>query len=319
MLLKTLWGSSLIAGLLLMGCSDLSPSFVDATPNSGRPESTLPLKIDTPAPTPVPTSPPTATPSPTPEPTPTPIPTPTLTPTPEPDPYRLMLNLINEARAETGVPGVMLGDNQAAQIHADNSLRDCISSHWSTSGLTPDMRYGLAGGEQFSAENASGSDFCRQAGQGYSPVRSISEEVREAVRGWLGSPGHRAKMLDTRFRKVNIGLAWDEYNFVAYQQFEGDYVEFTTLPVFEGGRLVMEGRTKNGANFEHGNHYRVMLHYWSPPRPLTQGQIARVYGVCAGMKVAFLGYRSGGDVETKQHVCFSPSRSRHMRQHRPRP
>ena len=85
-------------------------------------------------------------------------------------------------------------------------------------------------------------------------------------------------------------MAWDRYNFVAVQQFEGDYIEYTVLPTLNGGVLSMEGKLKNGANLEHGDHFRVTISYHSPPRQLTQGQIARVYGSCLGRKVAFLSY-----------------------------
>ena len=217
-----------------------------------------------------------------------------------------MLALINEARVEAGLSAVVRGDNGAAQIHADNSLANCISSHWSVDGLTPTMRYSLAGGYQSVNENASGSDYCRLPGQGYSSISSVAEEVREAMEGWMDSPGHRDNILKPRHRKVNIGLAWDRYNFVAVQQFEGDYIEYTVLPVINGGVLSMEGKLKNGANLEHGDHYRVTIFYHPPPHQLTQGQIARLYGSCLGRKVAFLSYRSAGTAMSTWTPCLNP-------------
>ena len=217
-----------------------------------------------------------------------------------------MLALINEARIEAGLLAVVRGDNGAAQIHADHSLAKCISSHWSIDGLTPNMRYSLAGGYQSNNENVSGSDYCRLPNLGYSAISSVAEEVREAMRGWMDSPGHRANILKPRQRKVNIGLAWDRYNFVAVQQFEGDYIEYTVLPTLNGGVLSMEGKLKNGANLEHGDHFRVTISYHPPPRQLTQGQIARVYGSCLGRKVAFLSYGSAGTAESTWNPCLSP-------------
>ena len=38
------------------------------------------------------------------------------------------------------------GSNNAAQLHAESSLQNCISSHWGLDGLKPYMRYSLAGG-----------------------------------------------------------------------------------------------------------------------------------------------------------------------------
>ena len=122
----------------------------------------------------------------------------------------------------------------------------------------------------------------------------------------MDSSGHRATILTARHKRVNIGLAWDGYNFVAVQQFEGDYVEFTSLPKIVDGVLSMEGRVKNGADLEHGDHFRVIVDYRPPPYELTRGQIARVYAICVGRKIAHLSYKSEGEVETTWKTCPSP-------------
>ena len=199
-----------------------------------------------------------------------------------------------------------MGDNRAAQAHADNSLANCVSSHWSMDGLDGAMRYTLAGGHQSNSENVSGSDFCRIGGQGYSPISGLSQEVRDAVRAWTGSPGHFKTMTNSRHRKVNVGLAWDPYNFFAVTQFEGDFIEFTSVPTIQNGNLSMEGYLKNGANLEHGDHTRVIVSYSRPPQELTRGQIASVYGACLGRKIASLSYKSSGEVDSKWTTCLSP-------------
>ncbi len=60
---------------------------------------------------------------------------------------------VNNARALSGLSPVRLGDNAAAQTHADEMAENQFLSHWNLAGLTPDMRYTLAGGEAYSAEN----------------------------------------------------------------------------------------------------------------------------------------------------------------------
>lgn len=269
--------------------------------------SATPMPAPTATPTPVPTLPPTPLPSPTPTATfvPSPTPTPTVIPKTS-EPYELMLELINEARVAHGVPPVVMGDNRAAQIHADNSLAQCISSHWGIDGLTPNMRYSLAGGYQSENENASGTDFCRRLFQGYTPILDISDEVRDSMRVWMQSEGHSENILRPRQRKVNIGMAWDLFNFVVYLHFEGDYVEYTVLPAIEDGVLSLEGNTKNGASILHGDHFRVIVYYSPPPEELTQGQIARTYSICWGRKVAHLSYKSEGTVETTRRSCPTP-------------
>ena len=160
-----------------------------------------------------------------------------------------MLELINAERTQAGLPPVVLGDNVAAQLHVEAALENCIASHWGIRGLKPYMRYSLAGGYQSNAENTHGSDYCIKDSDGYRPVDSIEQEVLDAMEGWMDSPGHRRNVLDKWHRKVNIGLAWDRYNFTAIQHFEGDYVEYDRLPTFENGILHLSGRIANGLQF----------------------------------------------------------------------
>ena len=231
---------------------------------------------------------PAATPRPTATPAPAPTRPPQPTPTAVPPPKSLMLELINEARAGAGLPAVVLGENGAAQIHADNSLAECIASHWGTDGLKPYMRYSLSGGYQSNAENWYGSDYCLTASDGYRAITSVSTEVRRAMQEWMDSPGHRENILDPSHKKVNVGLAWDRFNFVAYQHFEGDYVEYTTLPTIVGGRLSFAGRVKNGAGFGAGQIFPVRIDYDPPPHQLTRGQVARTYCYGPGQPVVYL-------------------------------
>ena len=57
-----------------------------------------------------------------------------------------MLELINNERRRSGSAEVVLGNNNAAQLHAEASLNGCYSSHWGDDGLKPYMRYSLGGG-----------------------------------------------------------------------------------------------------------------------------------------------------------------------------
>ena len=148
----------------------------------------------TPTFTPVPTPTPTLAPTPTlpPASTPTPAPTPTPQPTPTPvapelrhlDGKRYMLELINAERTSAGLNPVVLGDNIAAQLHAEIALANCFSSHWGIDGLKPYMRYSLAGGYQSNGENVSGLDYCIEASDGYAAEGSLKTRVDEAMAGW---------------------------------------------------------------------------------------------------------------------------------------
>ena len=167
-----------------------------------------------------------------------------------------------------------MGDNVAAQLHAESSLRDCYSSHWGIDGLKPYMRYTLAGGQQYDAENISGLDYCVKAGDGYRRRGSIESELREAMDGLMDSPGHRDNLLDGNHRKVNIGLAWDNYNTIVVQPFEGDYVEYENLPSIERGLLSLSGSLKNGATFRNERGLGLQIYYDPAPHSLTRGQVS---------------------------------------------
>ena len=205
-----------------------------------------------------------------------------------------MLELINAERENAGVDPVVLGDNIAAQLHSEASLENCVSSHWGVDGLKPYMRYSLTDGYQSNGENGSGSSYCvtessrSPQGYRYRPIGDIRQEVRETMEGLMDSAGHRRNILDPWHKRVNIGLAWDQYNFAAVQHFEGDYVEYTERPVIENGVLTMSGMVKNGVTFEEKNDLGVQIYYDPAPHALTRGQVSRTYCYDAGRPVTGL-------------------------------
>lgn len=282
------------------------------TPPPTPPPHLTPKPTTTPVPVPAITPPPTLVPGPTPEPnpthtatpapaptprptsTPTPVPTPTPNPTPAAPHLRYldeklyMLELINAERTKAGLNPVELGNNVAAQLHAESALENCFSSHWGIDGQKPYMRYSLAGGYQSNAENVLGSSYCIKASDGYRTMNTIEEEIRDAMDSWTNSPGHRRNILRTWHWKVNIGLAWDKYNFLAVQHFEGDYVEYSSLPNIRDGILSVEGTMKNGVTFNKDQDLSVQIYYDPPPRSLTRGQLSRTYCYTYGRPIASL-------------------------------
>ena len=226
---------------------------------------------------------------------------------------RYMLRLINAERERVGVTPVELGDNAAAQLHAESALENCFSSHWGIDGLKPYMRYSLAGGYQSNGENGSGLDYCIGAFEGYRPISGVRQEISETMKGWMSSPGHRGNIMDPWHRRVNIGIAWDRYNVVMYQHFEGDYVEYNELPTIAGGDLSFSGTTKGGLRFNKEKDLGVQIYYDTPPTMLTLGQVARTYCYDSGVQVASLreplsgGYNWTTDRFTTIHdPCPSP-------------
>ena len=229
---------------------------------------------------------PTVVPMPTVAPTSTPIPLPPLRHIEE---KLYLLKLINDERVSAGLNPVVLGDNVAAQLHAEASLENCFSSHWGIDGLKPYMRYSLAGGYQSNGENGSGRDYCIKASDGYRAYGSPEQGIRRAMDGLMGSPGHRDNILRPWHKKVNVGLAWDRYNFKVIQHFEGDYVKYDQLPAMENGVLHMSGSVKNGVQFDDDlRDLGVQIYYDPPPHTLTRGQVARTYCYGSGLHVASL-------------------------------
>ena len=199
-----------------------------------------------------------------------------------------MLKLINAERVQAGLSPVVLGDNVAAQLHAEASLNGCFSSHWGIDGLKPHMRYSLAGGYQSNGENGLGSDYCTTASDRVAHMPDVDLAIRKAMRSWMDSSGHRRNILRPYHKQVNIGLAWDRYNFKAVQHFEGDYVEYDRLPTIEGGMLSLSGDGKNGVFLGGGPDLGVQIFYDPPPHALTRGQVARTYCYDPGLLIAAL-------------------------------
>ena len=199
-----------------------------------------------------------------------------------------MLELINAERAKAGLNSVVLGDNIAAQLHAESGLGNCFHSHWGIDGLKPYVRYSLAGSYQSNGENGLGLNYCITASDGYIGLDSIRQEIREAIDIWMNSSGHRRNLLDPSHWKVNIGIAWDRYNTAMYQHFEGDYVEYDRLPTIANGILSLSGTTKNGMRFGENRDLGIQIYYDAPPHLLTRGQVARTYCYDSGRPVASL-------------------------------
>ena len=106
--------------------------------------------------------------------------------------------------------------------------------------------------------------------------------------GFMDSPGHRDNILNPHHSRVNLGLAWDDYNIMIVQHFEHGYVSFAELPAIRGGVLSFSGTALNGASFRSANDLLVQIYYDPPPHDLTVGQVIRTYCYDSGRLVAAL-------------------------------
>lgn len=198
-----------------------------------------------------------------------------------------LLDIINKERLDAGLGPVTLGNNPAAQAHADSMLANCFSSHWGLDGLKPYMRYSLAGGYQYNAENVSGLSYCIKPWENYVKT-SLERDIEDAMAGFMDSPGHRDNILDPHHARVNLGLAWDDHNMMIVQHFEHGYVSFTEPPTIHGDMLSFSGTALNGAGFRSADDLLVQISYDPPPHDLTVGQVIRTYCYDNGQTIAAL-------------------------------
>ncbi len=229
---------------------------------------------------------------------------------------RYMLELINTERSSAGLNPVSLGNNTAAQLHAEAALKYCFTSHWGKDGLKPYMRYTLAGGYHSNAENASGtiaSGRCISAEYRYPSNRNINREVKETMQGWMESLGHRRNILHPHHRKVSIGIAYDRNSITMYQHFEGDYVEYERKPSITNGILDLSGKTRNGTGFTENRDLKASIYYDPPPRELSLAQLIRTHCYSNGTQIAGLrppprtGWHYNSDTFTsKASACPNP-------------
>lgn len=204
------------------------------------------------------------------------------------DEKRYMLELINAERIREGLDPVVLGSNVAAQLHAEVLAEGCFVSHWGLDGLKPYMRYSLEGGYQSNVENVLGNIYCPRWYSLYALLTDEQRDIRDAMDGWMDSPGHRDAILDPWARKVNIGIDRSHRNFATVQHFEGDYVEYARLPAIEGNVLTVAGKLKNGISLAGSDSLGVVISYDPPPQKLTKGQVVRTNCYDEGTPVAVL-------------------------------
>jgi hypothetical protein len=160
-----------------------------------------------------------------------------------------------------------LGNNTAAQKHAEERLANRYNSHWGMDGLKPYMRYTLAGGVDYEGENGFVTETIWFGGRDPSYKRDPKEMLKEAQDDLMASPGHRRNILDKWHKKVNLGIAYDTQSLHLVQQFEGDYIDFDKPPSISGNILSMSGRVSLGTI------ENIALYYDPLPQPLSPAQL----------------------------------------------
>lgn len=109
--------------------------------------------------------------------------------------------LLNQQRAAHGLRKVRLNGrlSRAAVRHARDMVRRHYFSHVSLSGASFLQRIKRAGYLKRARSWSAGENIAWGSG-GLATPRSI-------VRAWMNSPGHRANILNGRFREIGLGVA----------------------------------------------------------------------------------------------------------------
>jgi hypothetical protein len=132
---------------------------------------------------------------------------------------------------------VSLSSVGSAQQHADDMLKNHYLSHWDTNGYKPYMRYTLSGGKGSVDENiawwfTSGPLDAKEA------IEGLEWSMMEDDSQW--NWGHRDNIINSFHNEVSVGIAFDSNNLYLVEDFEDDYVTWSTLN-HSGSEVTMDG------------------------------------------------------------------------------
>ena len=205
----------------------------------------------------------------------------------------LVLDHINTDREVHGLEPVVLGDNQAAQMHADDMLTNRYLGHWWTDGRKPYMVYSETGGSSYVSENAAHTGFseaeyeelCTASNVRCEKVDPVADIQRlhnamvydDAESDWR----HRDNILMPGHRKVNIGIAYNDNFLSLVQHFEGGDVAAPRPPAFDASgtelRIKADLVDPDIAIFP-----TIQVHYEPAPEPQTIEDIEEFKTYCVG-------------------------------------
>lgn len=203
----------------------------------------------------------------------------------------LALDYINEDRRLHDLEPVVMGDNSAAQLHADDMVEGRYLGHWWLDGRKPYMVYSEMGGTSYVSENAARTGFsqdeyaelCASADvvcDKVSPSIDIQRLHHAMVYDDAGSQWrHRDNILDPAHRKVNIGIAYVDHFLAFVQHFEGGDVEAPRAPAFSGSELKIRADLVEPGTIIFPI---ALVHYEPEPQPHTAVEIERFTTYCVG-------------------------------------
>ncbi len=203
----------------------------------------------------------------------------------------LALDFINEDRKLHGLSPVAMGDNEAAQLHAEDMVDGRYVGHWWRDGRKPYMVYSETSGASYVSENAARSGFSEAefaelctAPDVFCEKVNPTEDIQrlhhamvydDAESNWL----HRINILNPNHRKVNIGVAYTDRFLSLVQHFEGGDATAPRTPWFEGSTLKIRADLNRPdlAVFP-----TVQVFFEAIPEPRTAAEIEQFTSYCVG-------------------------------------
>ncbi len=124
-------------------------------------------------------------------------------------PEQLMLDLINQERLDAGLGVLTFADtlNDASEDHSSWMLDENIFSHTGVSGSSSHDRMTSAGYD-FDGSWRSGENIAYQSERG---APGIEDDVADLHDALMGSPGHRANIMNPNFTQIGIGIETGQY------------------------------------------------------------------------------------------------------------
>ena len=159
-----------------------------------------------------------------------------------------------------------------SQCHAEDMANNCFTSHWSTNGTKPHVRYATAGYENRVVEIIDGHNYCTQDVD----TTDIATRIRDTATRLLDDPEHRQKLVDASNVSLDIGIAADEHrNLWLVIGLASDFIEFDDPPHIDNFEISIQGRIENGARISSTEGLWIEIYYDPLPVQLTRGQLAR--------------------------------------------
>lgn len=187
---------------------------------------------------------------------------------------RVLFEKINADRAAAGAP-LLQYESRAARVGDAFCLAAAASGtvgHWDLQGRAPYLRWGLAGGVDYEAENL--STVSSSSGSLPRPVLDLMLEGHASMMAERPPhDGHRRTILDPTFTHVGIGVAavggefrmTEEFTRVAFE-----WIEIPARPLRAGGAGVFAGRPLPGLDLG-----VVEIRFEPPPQPLSREGLRR--------------------------------------------